>query len=55
MKFCAQNNYKFRMSWYTEMGEKYLRPIFNRYAKKYAVHFIDRDERKDDIEKDYHL
>lgn len=52
-KYFKEKNWTFRTSFYSEKGLKYVKPLFNKLAEKYAVDFIDRDERHDEILKKY--
>lgn len=43
-RFCAENNYKLRLSAYTKEGKKRLRHVYQRLARQLGVHCVDDDE-----------
>lgn len=53
--YCATHKTRLSTSTYTEMGKERISKLFDEMARKYKVHFIDRDEKNENLEKNYSL
>lgn len=54
-KYCATHKTRLSTSTYTEMGKERIAKLFDEMAQKYKVHFIDRDGKNQNVEKNYSL
>ena len=43
-KYAKEKRFDIQTSAYSVLGKEYLQPLFNEYAKKYNVHFIDKKD-----------